>query len=71
MGKREEGILDIHIAIREILKASKKPLKAWHVQAIVLRKYNKRYEGSTITARMREMADVRCDLSDYTYTINT
>ncbi len=69
MNKTKDGNADIHIRFRKILNASKKPLKAWHIQAVYLRKYDKRYSESSVTARLREMDDVTCNLSDYTYDI--
>jgi hypothetical protein len=69
MNNTKAGVADIHIRFRKIFKASKKPLKAWHIQAIYHRQYGKRYSESSVTARLREMMDVNCNLSDYTYDI--
>ena len=69
MDKYKEGISGVHQNIREILKRRRSAPKAWHIQAVYLRIYGKRYSESSITARLREMADVTCNLTDYTYSI--
>ena len=69
MNKTKEGGADTHINLRKIFKAKKKPMKAWHLQAFYLEMFGKRYSESSITARLREMMDVKCNLTDYTYTL--
>jgi hypothetical protein len=66
MNKHQLGIADIHVNFRKIMTPGKE-LKAWQIQVAYLREYGKRYSESSITARLREMKDVRCDLSTYTY----
>ena len=70
MDKTKEGIASIHQNLRQIFTAKKKPMKAWHIQAFYKQMFNKRYSESSITARLRQMADVSCNLTDYTYTLN-
>lgn len=69
MDKRSQGISPIHQNLREILRRRKSAPKAWHLCAVYLRVYGTRYSDSTITARLREMPDVTCNLTDYTYSI--
>ena len=71
MDKNREGTAGVHQNIRSIFKDKKKPMKAWHVQTFYIEKFGKRYSESTITARFREMADVKCNLSTYTYTLES
>lgn len=69
MNKYKEGKAEIHIRFRVIFKEAGKALKGWQVQAAYLLKYGKRYSESTVTARIREMKDIKCNLSDYTYSL--
>jgi hypothetical protein len=67
MNKTKEGKASVHQNLRAIFKAKKKPMRAWHLQAFYLEMFGKRYSESSITARLREMLDVSCNLTDYTY----
>ena len=67
MNKRKEGISEIHINIRKILKGRKKGLKAYEICHYYFARFDKLYSDSTMTARMREMRDVRCDSTGNSY----
>jgi hypothetical protein len=67
MDKHSEGIASIHNNIRKMLKGRKRGLKGWEIQQGYLARYGKRYSESSITARLRQMMDVSCNLSNYTY----
>ena len=69
MNKTKAGKADLHFVIRKILNAAIKPLKAWQIQMQILIETGKRYSESAVTARLREMADIKCNLTDYTYDI--
>lgn len=71
MDRTNEGIASIHHNLRKIFTAKKKPMKAWHLQSFYLEMFGKRYSESSITARLRQMRDVSCNLTDYTYTLKT
>ena len=66
MNKTNEGRAEIHQRLRLIFTIKKKPMKAWHLQSFYLEMFDKRYSESSITARLRQMADVSCNLTDYT-----
>ena len=68
MNKYTEGLATIHCNLRSILR-HRKPMEAHKIVAAYLRKYGKRYSDSSITARLREMHDVKCNLSNYTYSL--
>ena len=67
MDKRKAGVSEIHCNLRELLKPINVGLRAFEICEIYFHKYNQRYSDATMTARFREMNDVVCDLSDYTY----
>lgn len=69
MSKYTEGEAPIQLKIKAIMNKAGKPLKGWHIQAVLLREYGKRYSESSVTARLREMPKVTCNLTDYTYSI--
>lgn len=69
MNKTEAGLADSQHAIRRILKAAKRGMKAWEICAAYLILIGKRMSESAMTARIRQMMDVVCNLSDYTYSI--
>jgi hypothetical protein len=67
MDKRKNGVSDIHCNLRELLRPIDMGLMGFEICEIYFHKYHRRYSDSTMTARLREMSDVVCDLSDYTY----
>lgn len=67
MNKAKAGLATIHQNLRKILKGRKRGVKAWEIVIIYARRFGKLYSDSAITARLREMLDVFCNLSDYTY----
>lgn len=69
MNNYTKGNAKVHHNIRQIMKSYPMPLKGWHIQARYQKLFGKRYSESTITARLREMKDVICNLSTYTYTL--
>lgn len=69
MDKHKEGVAKSQQVIRRILKASVRGLKAWEICAIYLTMVGKRMSESALTARTRQMTDVVCNLSDYTYSL--
>lgn len=69
MNKTKEGLSSAHYVLRDILKFSDKALKAWEIGVQYLKITGKRMSESSITARLREMRDVSCCLSTYTYTM--
>jgi hypothetical protein len=67
MNKRELGKADIHENIREIFRIVKKPLPCYAARDLYNSIFNKYYLDSTFSARMREMSDIKCNLSTYEY----
>ena len=67
MNKYKEGVADIHNNLRKILKGKKKGLQAYKIQQKYSEKFGKLYSESSITARLREIKDVHCNLSTYRY----
>ena len=67
MDKRAEGISTIHCNLRRFLKGRRRGKKAGEICDIYNAIYNTNYGDATMTARFREMRDMVCDLSDYTY----
>jgi len=69
MNKYNAGIATIHTNIRKILKGRKRGIQAWKVSLLYARRFGTMYSDASITARFRQMNDVVCNLSDYTYSI--
>jgi len=69
MNKRTLGISEIHCNLRELLGSMDVGLRGFEICEIYFHKYHRRYSDSTMTARLREMSDIVCDLSNYTYTL--
>ena len=69
MDKHKAGVADSQQFIRRILKAAKRGMKAWEICAAYFIMAGKRMSESAMTARIRQMMDVVCNLSDYTYSI--
>ena len=69
MNKTKAGLADSQQFIRRILKAAKRGMKAWEICAAYSILVGKRMSESAMTARIREMGDIICNLSDYTYSI--
>jgi hypothetical protein len=69
MNKTKEGLSTTQHNIRSILKGSKHGLKAYEICDTYLIQFKRQYESSTMTARMREMGDVTCNLSTYRYSL--
>jgi repressor of nif and glnA expression len=61
------GMAPLHIIIRKVMAKAGKSLKAWQIEALIRKETGKRYSESTVTARLREMRDVKCNLSNNTY----
>jgi len=64
------GTSKIHANIRKLLKHKTQGLRCYAIRDLYKETYGKFYSESGFSARLREMADVVCNLSDYTYTIN-
>jgi hypothetical protein len=69
MNKYREGVATIHGNIRKILRGRKRGLKAYEIVNEYARKFKVVYSDSAMTARMREMKDIKCNLSNYHYTL--
>ena len=69
MNNTRDGKAYLHSVIRKAMKAAGKPMKAWQIQIEIIKAIGKRYSESSVTARLREMLDVTCNLTDYTYDI--
>ena len=67
MNKYTHGIATIHNNLRKLLKGRKRGLQAWQICRLYARRFGKMYSDSSITARIREMIDIVCNLADYTY----
>jgi len=61
----------VHKNIRKLLQHKKQGLRCYAIRDLYEKTYGKFYSESGFSARLREMADVVCNLSDYTYSINT
>ncbi len=71
MNRTKEGISATHHNIRSILKGSKHGLKAYEICDTYLIQFKKRHSESALTARLREMRDVKCNLSNYRYSLES
>ncbi len=69
MNKTREGKASIHQNIRKLLKLRKKGLKCYELRDLYNAAYGKYYSESGFSARLREMKEVVCNLSDYTYSL--
>jgi len=69
MDKYKTGVATIHQNLRKLLKGRKGGYKAWELVLMYARRFGKLYADAAITARLREMRDVTCRKSDYTYSI--
>ena len=69
MDNTKAGLSATQHNIRSILRGSKHGLKAYEVCEIYFIQFKKRYSESATTARMRQMADVHCNLSTYRYSL--
>ena len=67
MSNSSEGTATIHRNIRKLLKGRKRGLRAFAIRDLYNHRYNKFYSESGFTARLREMKDIKCDLSSYEY----
>ena len=70
MNKTKEGLSQQQHNLRSILKGSK-GLKAYEICDTYFIQFKKRYSESGITARMRGMSDVSCNLSTYRYSLGS
>lgn len=69
MNKTKAGLADSQNAIRRILKAAKRGMKLYEICAAYLILVGEYMAETSLAARTREMDDVVCNLSDYTYSI--
>jgi hypothetical protein len=69
MDKYKEGTAAIHANIRKVMKGLKRGLQGWQIQERYQVKYGHRYSESSITRRLREMADVNCDRKTNCYSL--
>ena len=69
MKKYAKGLADIHHNLRKILKGRRRGMLSWELCLAYQSKFGRRYSDASITARLREMADIECNLSTYRYTI--
>lgn len=69
MNNTKEGLSATQHNLRSILKGSKRGLKGYELCDIYLIQFKKRYSESAMTARLREMADISCNLSTYRYSL--
>ncbi len=67
MNNTKIGKATIHFIMRKVFRLAGEPLKAWQLQRGLYSETGKWYSESSVTARTREMRDVRCNLSGYTY----
>ena len=70
MNKQNEGIADVQNKIRKILKGGRS-LESWRITQEYRVRFKKQYSDASITARMRQMSDVVCDLSTYQYKLRS
>lgn len=71
MNKTKAGLSTTQHNLRSILRGSKHGLKAYEICDTYLIQFKKRYSESGITARLRQMQDVSCNLSTYRYSIGS
>ena len=67
MNRTKDGESNLHDKIRMILIKNKRFMKAWEIVNAIFEATGFRYSESGMTARLREMKDVVCNLSKYTY----
>jgi len=67
MDARAEGVSTIHCNLRKLLAGRKRGLRAFEICNLYFNRYKKRYSDAAMTARFREMQDIVCNLSGYTY----
>lgn len=63
------GDSKIHRNIRKLLEGAKRGLRCYELRDLYAKTFGKFYSESGFSARLREMADVICNLSDYTYSL--
>ena len=71
MDKYKLGIAQVHNNLRKLLTGRKRPLRLWQIVALYTKRFKVMMEATTIAARMRQMRDVVCNLTDYTYSIGS
>ncbi len=69
MGKYKSGLAEIHCNLRKLLKGRKRGLKAWELVLMYARRFGKMYSDAALTARLREMSDVSCNLTTFCYSL--
>lgn len=69
MNKTKAGKATIHQNIRKILRGRNRGLPAWEIANWYYFKFGKMYSDASLSARIREMSDVTCNLSTYKYTL--
>lgn len=67
MNKYREGKATIHFRIIKLLKGRKRGLRCHEIRNLYSIKHNHYYSESGFSARLREIANIKCNLSDYTY----
>jgi len=70
MNKTRLGLADLQECIRGVLRAADRGMRSWEIEECTRVMVGRRYSDSSISARLREMEDVTCDLSTYRYTLN-
>lgn len=71
MNKYTVGEADIHLNIRKIMQGRKRGLKCYEIRDLYFKRFGKYYSESGFSARLREMNDIKCNLSDNTYLMET
>ena len=69
MNKHKEGLADIHRNIRKLLKNRKQGMRCASIRDLYSHRYGKYYSESGFSARLREMKDVKCNLSSFEYSL--
>jgi hypothetical protein len=69
MNKTKEGKSSMHTNIRRMMRAVRCGMKCFELRDLYFSMFKKMYSESAFSARLREMKDVVCNLSDYTYSL--
>ena len=70
MNKHKLGVADIHVNIRKLMKGLKRGLRCHELRNLYSIKHGHYYSESGFSARLREMKDVKCNLSNFTYALS-
>lgn len=69
MNNTRLGKATIHFNIRTLLKGRKHGLRCFEIRNLYRLKFGRFYSESAFSARLREARDIKCNLSDYTYSL--